>query len=184
MLNRLAELATAIDPTRVSKEMSPTLFPAEPAPLLFEGADDATLGAWLADRVAEIEHNLGRVPSIAVFVDGDDKIDAVVDAAREPLRRRNVEIVGCKEGRVLGNAQEVRVFDVQHVKGLEFEGVFFVGVDRLAERTPDLFSRFLYVGVTRAASYLGIHTFGELPASLHVARPLLARGGWSQGTES
>ena len=27
---------------------------------------------------------------------------------------------------------DVRVFDIQHIKGLEFEAVFFVGVDRLA----------------------------------------------------
>jgi hypothetical protein len=50
--------------------------------------------------------------------------------------------------------------DVQHIKGLEFEGVFFVGVDRLADRFPDLFDKYLYVGTTRAAYYLGLTTEG------------------------
>jgi hypothetical protein len=42
------------------------------------------------------------------------------------------------------------------MKGLEFEAVFFVGINRLAARIPDLFHRFLFVGVTRAATYLGV----------------------------
>jgi hypothetical protein len=48
------------------------------------------------------------------------------------------------------------VFDVQHIKGLEFEAVFFVGVDQLAQRYPDLFEKYLYVGATRAAMFLGM----------------------------
>jgi UvrD-like helicase C-terminal domain len=56
---------------------------------------------------------------------------------------------------------------VQHIKGLEFEGVFFVGVDGLAERMPNLFDKYLYVGATRAAFYLGLTTGGpELPAKM------------------
>jgi len=34
--------------------------------------------------------------------------------------------------------------------------VFFVGVDRLAKRYPDLFEKYLYVGTTRAAMFLGM----------------------------
>jgi hypothetical protein len=43
-----------------------------------------------------------------------------------------MKIVGCREGRDLGQQQEIRVFDIKHIKGLEFEAVFFVGVDQLA----------------------------------------------------
>jgi hypothetical protein len=50
------------------------------------------------------------------------------------------------------------LFDVQHIKGLEFEAVFFVGLDRLAQRYPDLFEKYLYVGATRAAMFLGMTT--------------------------
>lgn len=68
---------------------------------------------------------------------------------------------------MLGERSEVRVFDVQHIKGLEFEAVFFVDVDDLEGRRPDLFERYLYVGATRAATYLGLTCRGaELPRSL------------------
>jgi len=85
---------------------------------------------------------IGRLPSIAVFVDGDDRIDPLVTATQRILAERNIPIVGCKEGRIVGDAREVRVFDIQHIKGLEFEAVFFVGIDGLARRIPDLFQRF------------------------------------------
>jgi hypothetical protein len=45
--------------------------------------------------------------------------------------------------------------------------VFFVGIDDLAARQPDLFDKFLYVGATRAAMYLGLTTDADaLPARL------------------
>jgi superfamily I DNA/RNA helicase len=70
------------------------------------------------------------------------------------------------------------VFDIQHIKGLEFEAVFFVGIDLLAERMPDLFQRFFYVGATRAATYLGITCQGDLPARLEATRPHFKTDSW------
>ena len=40
------------------------------------------------------------------------------------------------------------MFDIQYIKGLEFEAVFFVGVDQLAANQPELFDKYLYVGTT------------------------------------
>lgn len=67
---------------------------------------------------------------------------------------------------------------MQHIKGLEFEAVFFVGLDALATRLPDLFARFLYVGVTRAATYLAVTANGELPAALEPLRGHFSAGTW------
>jgi DNA helicase IV len=67
--------------------------------------------------------------------------------------RRKIKVQGHA-----GQDNDVRVFDVQHIKGLEFEAVFFVGLDRLAKRYPDLFEKYLYVGATRAAMFLGMTT--------------------------
>lgn len=50
----------------------------------------------------------------------------------------------------------MRVFSIEHIKGLEFEAVFFADVDRLAEAQPELFDRYIYVGATRAATFLGL----------------------------
>jgi DNA helicase IV len=74
----------------------------------------------------------------------------------------------------MGQNNEVRVFDIQHIKGLEFEAVFFLNVDKLAKNLPDLFEKFLYVGITRAATYLGITCETVLPEKIEHVRSLFA----------
>jgi UvrD-like helicase C-terminal domain len=57
--------------------------------------------------------------------------------------------------------------------GATHEAVFFVGIDRLAERHRDQFDKYLYVGATRAAMYLGLTTTGpSLPEKI---QPLQSR---------
>lgn len=148
-------------------------------PILGERLSGEMLGAWLAERIHEVEKGIGRLPSIAVFVDGDSLIDPLVKASESLLAERNIPIVGCKEGRVAGDAREVRVFDIQHIKGLEFEAVFFVGIDALARKMPDLFHRFFYVGVTRAATYLGVTCESTLPERLEAVRSHFRTDGWA-----
>lgn len=82
----------------------------------------------------------------------------------------------CDNGRIMGLSNEVRVFDVQHIKGLEFEAVFFLGIDRLAER-EELFDRFLYVGATRAATHLGMTCESDLPPRITHLKMYLALTG-------
>ena len=94
------------------------------------------------------------------------------------LETNNIPVVACRDGRDVGTVQEVRVFDIRHVKGLEFEAVFFVGVDGMAARIPELFHKCLYVGVTRAATYLGISCIEKLPAGIAHLKPMLGEGGW------
>lgn len=151
---------------------------ADAWPLLGENLSGDTLAQWLADRIHEVEGAVGALPSIAVFVDGDHLIDPLVKATQSILAERNIAIVGCKEGHVVGDAREVRVFDIKHIKGLEFEAVFFVGLDRFAERIPDLFQRYLYVGLTRAATYLGLTCEGVLPKRIEPLRPNFRVDGW------
>jgi hypothetical protein len=147
-------------------------------PLLAEHHNGDRLGHWLADRISEVEKAVGKLPSIAVFVDSEERIDPLVKLVQPLLARHNVPIVGCKDGRVVGDNLEVRVFDVRHIKGLEFEAVFFVGIDGLAERLPDLFDRFFYVGASRAATYLGITCDEILPSSLERVRTHFSAGDW------
>lgn len=47
-------------------------------------------------------------------------------------------------------------------------------LDTLAQHAPELFDRYLYVGTTRAATYLSVHCETELPAILE---PLEAQFG-------
>ncbi|WP_253575077.1 ATP-dependent helicase [Bradyrhizobium japonicum] len=147
-------------------------------PLLEEGLSGQPLARWLAERIGEVEDAVGRLPSIAIFVDGDALIDPLVGCLQPLLAERNIPVAGCKEGKVVGDEREVRVFDVQHIKGLEFEAVFFVGADLLAERLPDLYRRFVYVGMTRAATYLGLTCEGALPAGLEPLRSHFRTNSW------
>jgi DNA helicase IV len=83
----------------------------------------------------------------------------------------NIQVVACSEGQSIGRESDIRVFSIEHIKGLEFEAVFFVGVDQLAKRHPDLFDKYLYVGTTRAATYLGITCETGLPSVIETLRP-------------
>ncbi|MHC2432712.1 ATP-binding domain-containing protein [Bradyrhizobium sp. USDA 4451] len=140
-------------------------------PLLAEKLEGPMLAKWLADRIIEVEAAVGTRPSIAVFVDEAALVDPLAAALRDCLKPQNIAVMGYKDGLVIGDEREVRVFDIRHVKGMEFEAVFFVGVDDMASRNPDLFHRFLYVGITRAATYLGLTCRTALPNSLAALRP-------------
>lgn len=139
-------------------------------PVLATGMGDHTaIGTWLSARIEEIERLSKELPPIAVLVSNEDEVIPLADYLNGVLRGRNIRAVPCSRGQLAGQDNDVRVFDVQHIKGLEFEAVFFVGLDRLAERYPDLFEKYLYVGATRAAMFLGMTTTAEsLPDKMRV----------------
>lgn len=62
---------------------------------------------------------------------------------------------------------------MEHIKGLEFEAVFFVDIDKLAQSYPETYEKYLYVGVTRAATYLGMTCSTTLPSLLEPLRDLM-----------
>jgi len=136
-------------------------------PLLLEGAGDLeSTAGWIAERIEEVERAVKVFPTIAVFVSGESEVKPMAAALNERLERLNLQAIPCEDGKALGEGNEVRVFDVRHIKGLEFEAVFFAGVDSLAAERPELFERYLYVGATRAATYLGLACYERLPGPL------------------
>src|SRR5690554_4217799 len=150
------------------------------APALLEHATDpAIVVSWLADRIREIERFVGQLPSTAIFVNAEDDVAPVAEALNEALAEHNIQVIACREGQAVGQESNVRVFDIQHIKGLEFEAVFFVGVDQLAALQPALFDKYLYVGTTRAATYLGVTCKGKLPATIERLRDQFGQN-WSQ----
>lgn len=141
------------------------------APALLEHANEtAVVVGWLADRIREIERFVGQLPSTAIFVNGEDDVAPVAEALNEALAEHNIQVIACREGQAVGQESNVRVFDIQHIKGLEFEAVFFVGIDQLAALHPALFDKYLYVGTTRAATYLGVTCDGTLPTAIESLR--------------
>ncbi|MCX8993360.1 ATP-binding domain-containing protein [Citrobacter portucalensis] len=141
------------------------------APALLEHATNAeTIVGWLADRIREIERFVGQLPSTAIFVNTEDDVAPVAEALNTALAEHNIQVIACREGQAVGQESNVRVFDIQHIKGLEFEAVFFVSIDQLATLHPALFDKYLYVGTTRAATYLGVTCQGSLPSAIESLR--------------
>ena len=151
------------------------------APALLEYATNVeAIVGWLADRIREIERFVGQLPSTAIFVNSEDDVAPVAEALNAALVEHNIQVIACREGQAVGQESNVRVFDIQHIKGLEFEAVFFVGIDQLATLHPALFDKYLYVGTTRAATYLGVTCQGTLPSAIESLRPHFCQD-WQQG---
>lgn len=148
-------------------------------PVLGENLRGEDVVTWVAERIFEIEDQIRSknesVPTIAVLVASEAYVRPIAEALTKKLESRSLVAVPCVDGQSLGNQSDIRVFDVQHIKGLEFEAVFFIGLDELVREKPALFERFLYVGATRAATYLGMVCHQELPPALGNLRPALAQ---------
>ena len=136
---------------------------------------------WLVDRIGEIEDLTGSLPSIAVLVNCEAEVQPMADALDNALADHNIKAVACPNGLVVGQDNDVRIFSVEHIKGLEFEAVFFSKIDRLAETMPGAFDKLLYVGATRAAMYFGItSTQSGLPGALDASISPLFAGEWNR----
>jgi DNA helicase IV len=143
------------------------------APALLESASELSVVVdWLADRIREIERFVKQMPSTAIFVNSEAEVAPVAEALNAALEEHNIQVVAFPQGRVMEQDNDVRVFDVQHIKGLEFEAVFFIAIDRLATLQPKLFDKYLYVGTTRAATYLGLTCEKALPTAIETLRPM------------
>lgn len=154
------------------------------APALLEHATETAIVVnWLADRIREIERFVGQLPSTAIFVNAEDDVAPMAEALNEALSEHNIQVIACREGQAVGQESNVRVFDIQHIKGLEFEAVFFVAIDQLAALQPALFDKYLYVGITRAATYLGVTCNGGLPPAIESLRPHFGQNWQTPVTE-
>lgn len=152
---------TTIEGPRVAEGYAPVVHVSK--------SGSAGQSRWIASRIVEIDSIHTELPSIAVFVPREDLVTPVADELRQALQDTNVEVMPCLGGQVLGLDRHVRVFAVEHIKGLEFEAAFFHSLNELAVNEPDLFDKYLYVGATRAATFLGLACDGRLPGLLEQA---------------
>jgi GTPase SAR1 family protein len=177
---QLNELARSIIRVLGSNEQDVSLPPYVnndgEAPVLLEYADHDEAVDWLSSQVRAIASYLQQLPSTAVFVNTEAEVLPLADALNQSLEDDNIRVVACPRGQVMGNDNDVRVFDIQHIKGLEFEAVFFLGIDHLAAQHPTLFDKYLYVGATRAATYLGVTCEGSLPVTMEPLRQQFTDG--------
>lgn len=167
-LNELAHAVAALEGDDAAPAQLPEFVNNEGVdPVLALGLTGADVTDWLAQRIVEIERFTKTLPSIAVLVNSETEVGPMAEALTAALADRHILAVACRDGKVVGEESDVRVFNVQHIKGLEFEAVFFVGIDELLRQRADLFDKYLYVGATRAAMYLGLTSAeAELPPRL------------------
>ncbi|ENW83090.1 hypothetical protein F909_00681 [Acinetobacter sp. ANC 3929] len=153
------------------------------APVIAEYHEDLDdIAHWITLRISEIERLVNTnhaeeqlLPSIVVLVKDEADVQPMSKKLTEYLDEFNLKAIACLQGQSVGNATDVRVCSIEYIKGLEFEAVFFVGVDQLLQQHPDLYQKFIYVGATRAANYLGVTCTDELPTALEQLRPYFGK---------
>jgi DNA polymerase III delta prime subunit len=152
-----------------------------PEPLKFKTDINEDLGIWITNRISEIYKINGEaLPSIAIFVPEENDIDFVYEAIQEQLNETSIDVEKCEKGRILGTGSAVRIFSVDYIKGLEFEGVFFINIDEMQEKSDDLLDKYLYVGLTRATTFLGITFKNQFPEKIKFIEDSFSETDWSE----
>ena len=141
-------------------------------PVLVRHAPEETEGAeWIAQRIKEIyDLSGGRLPTVGVLLPTEADVEPFTALLREALFDASIDVEASLAGQSLGETNKVRVFCVDHIKGLEFESVFFCDIDVMAEKQGDLIDKFVYVGLSRARSFLGMTYRGAFPPKLDVIK--------------
>lgn len=151
----------------------------EPEPLKFDTTTGVDVGQWVTDRILEIyQIHGGKLPSTAIFVAQDDQIPAALEAIQESLDENSISIKGCPRGEILGSEGKVRIFSIKYIKGLEFESVFFLDINKIASSDPQLFDKYIYVGLTRAASFMGVTYEGKFPHKIKKIESYFLDSSW------
>jgi superfamily I DNA/RNA helicase len=138
---------------------------------------DEARTAWLIERIKEIQAlSEGNLPTTAILLPDQSNMAALTEALNIKLADLSLKAKAFADGEAIGKTNDVRIFPIEHIKGLEFEAVFFLDVDVLAKQQPEMFNRYIYVGATRAATFLGLTcTEAALPDPL-------SHGDFSYGT--
>ena len=129
-----------------------------PKPLAFISDNEDTKISWIEERIREVYNAYGkRLPSIAIFLNDKNDIPQFVEPLKDTdfMYDAGIDIVDGSAGNVLASDNQIRVYPINVVKGMEFDVVFFHNIDKTTVNS-DLIKRYIYVGVSRAAFFLGI----------------------------
>ena len=167
---KLSEFAKAIihavDGTQ-TKVVLPERVDSEGVPVLLAQATSDACITWLAERICEIARLVGKLPSTAIFTDSAHKADYLKNKLNNSrLAESNIVVEDCFASQSVADENYVRIYNIEDIKGLEFEAAFFVGIDRLGPSISDIFDKYLYVGATRAAKFFGMTYEENVPAPL------------------
>jgi superfamily I DNA/RNA helicase len=149
----------------------------DPQPLSKKCPNLSDAGEWIAGLIEEIlSSNGGRLPGMAILVPDKETVEVFKVEISKRLTPMGVKVEGSQDGNSLGSESKVRIFPVENIKGLEFEVVFYVGIDRMAALHGDLIDKFLYVGLSRARRFLALAHETEFPKELSCIEPMFRSG--------
>ncbi len=170
--DRLTRLAGKLYSTFSGDSQAPSesINPADndPVVLVKKTPDAEQTASWVAQRIKEIfDLSGGRLPSIGVLLPSESDVAPFTKLLKDELFDSAIDVEASLSGQSLGTTSKVRVFCVDHIKGLEFESVFFCDIDVMAEKQGDLIDKFVYVGLSRARSFLGMTFRNAFPEKLN-----------------
>ena len=129
-----------------------------PAPLLYVHENETSKIEWIAKRIFEVFRAYGKLlPSIAIFVNDKGYIPRFIENLQktEFFTKNGVKVLDGTIRNVQTTESHICVYPIEVVKGMEFDVVFFHNIDN-ASVDMELLKRYIYVGVSRAAFFLGI----------------------------
>lgn len=150
----------------------------EPEPLLHKCPTLQNAAEWISERIVEVYRICDELPSIGVFVPEESAVEPMADALRQILEGNAIDTEACLRGRALGTGSRVRVFALEHIKGLEFQAVFLANFDQIAAAESELADKFLYVGLSRAVQFLAVTVKQALPHKLVAVTDQFRDGDW------
>jgi len=159
----------------------------DPAPLVYTSTSFENKITWIANRIVELYQIYDYViPNIALFVKDNAAIQAYADALNNhtTLNDYGIIVKACiGEGEIM-SSEYVRVFNINLIKGMEFETVFFIDVDGYEDTSMKILDKLIYVGVSRATYYLAITLQHNFPNILKPIKEQFVEGDWSKQIES
>lgn len=189
--NRLLELAIELYKNRFGVE--PGFYSAEkaneddPAPLVFINEDFKIKVDWIAEQIISLFNIYENIiPNIAVFVKDDKSILEIADLLNknQKLLDYNIRVKPCIGEGDIGSAEFVRVFNINLIKGMEFESVFFIDIDDYEDNNIKILDKLIYVGISRATYYLAITLKNGFPKILEPIKHLFENGSWGKRDDS
>lgn len=128
-----------------------------PDPLVFVDKNEYNKIEWISKRISEVYRAYGeQLPSIAIFVNDKGYIPRFMENLHETefFTKNEIKVL---DGTIKNSTSEshICVYPIDQVKGMEFDVVFFHNIDNSSTDT-ELLKRYIYVGVSRAAFFLGI----------------------------
>lgn len=129
-----------------------------PAPLIYIDESEHAKIQWISKRISEVFRAYGeQLPSIAIFVNDKGYIPGFVERLQETefFTKNKVRVLDGVNAKDKPTENHICVYPIDVVKGMEFDVVFFHNIDNSSADT-EIMKRYIYVGVSRAAFFLGI----------------------------